>query len=517
MIQFRGRRFVFMHNYSFKKITVWMSVFIAEVASAAVITSPRLDGVIKSISNVEYIRYTNNMNGSSIKYLNGTGYLCCSKGLFSFDLPLTAESELTQITVGNLSNVVEHLDIANGVLHVNKEMEDGDYAYNVDDSNYGEYWMTSADGGLTWTDKSRTFIGSDNLGEYMAIPHHYVEYNGRTYCDPAGENCITNLDLYYLDKDNDKWISVSGHDSILESGEPTHAWDLYNGIAVGGGEGTALDFVILMRAVLDDDGISWITEPYVFASTSDFTLPSGTNFLVTKANPLTGTFLIGAESGGIYRITEQATKLEIIGLGKDNPECYPYIRDILYPSIYSSYALAAGFDLGKAGLVWSSDDGETWTDLSSLLSEYYEADADHCEVSILCEDPNGKIIIGVLGNREGGTLTLLELKLPNPLNNFDAAATHLGSGWQYSPTLGYVWGAFYPWIWSNSEKAWIYAQGDISSEAWLYDEDLAWLWTSANYYPWMWDYANERWIYFLEANDSGRTFYDAKSKSQFSE
>jgi len=205
-----------------------------------------------------------------------------------------------------------------------------------------------------------------------------------------------------------------------------------------------------------------------------------------------------------------------IGVADDDPNVYPYTRTILYPTINSNYALAGGYDAKMGYLAWSQDDGATWTNLSELLDGYNNADGG--EVTIISEDPSGRIIIGARDKKDDpATLTLVELKLPNPVNDFDADATHVGSGWQYSPTLGYAWGSFYPWLWSYGEKAWIYATGDIASDAWLYDEDLAWLWTSADFYPWLWDCANERWIYFVEADDSGRTFYDAKAEAQFTE
>jgi hypothetical protein len=521
-------------------------LIIALVASAltfafslvSAITSPQICIQIKQMPNAFW--QANNYSSSNICYINDTGFLFYGNSLYRFECPLSSDSVLSEITVGNLSNVPIKMSIVNNSIYINKEIDDLSLLYDVNNQNYGEYLMVSSDLGYTWTEISKEFIfdNNDGYGEFIAVPYNFVQFDDRVYCSPSQDLESYNLNLFYYDKSESTWQNLWGEHSLVTGLGflySSRAWDICNGIVVGGSEGPDLDSVAIVRAQISDSGTEWEIEPYEFASTNAGTLPSATNYMAIRANQLTGTFLIG-EEGGILRMTEQATKIEYVvsydrqslelplmgttvtpplGITDDDPSWFPYVRNFLFASVNSNYVIASGFDKGNAMayLAWSEDDGKTWTNLSKLVDDY-DGSVTKADVPILSEDPSGRIIIGVLDNGEG-TLTLLELKLPNPLNDFDADATHLGSGWQYSPTLGYVWGSFYPWLWSYDEQAWIYASGDIASDAWLYDEDLAWLWTNADFYPWMWDYECERWIYFVEADEAGRTFYDANSGMEF--
>jgi hypothetical protein len=77
------------------------------------------------------------------------------------------------------------------------------------------------------------------------------------------------------------------------------------------------------------------------------------------------------------------------------PAKYPYVWKILSPSNQPNTFVAAGFDKpnGRPYLVWSSDGGDTWTDLSDKLPGY--AAAAGGQVTSLVEGPQGQILVTV--------------------------------------------------------------------------------------------------------------------------
>jgi hypothetical protein len=74
---------------------------------------------------------------------------------------------------------------------------------------------------------------------------------------------------------------------------------------------------------------------------------------------------------------------------------YPYVWKILSPSNQPNTIVAAGFDKpnGRPYLVWSSDGGDTWTDLSDKLPGYSAAAGG--QVTSLVEGQQGQILITV--------------------------------------------------------------------------------------------------------------------------
>ncbi|NHZ38632.1 hypothetical protein [Massilia aquatica] len=77
---------------------------------------------------------------------------------------------------------------------------------------------------------------------------------------------------------------------------------------------------------------------------------------------------------------------------------YPYITELLSPAGKPNVIVAAGFDKahGLPYLAWSNDNGDKWTDLSSLLPGYKRANADATsEVTSMAEDAQGRILVTV--------------------------------------------------------------------------------------------------------------------------
>ncbi|MDQ1833193.1 hypothetical protein [Massilia scottii] len=77
---------------------------------------------------------------------------------------------------------------------------------------------------------------------------------------------------------------------------------------------------------------------------------------------------------------------------------YPYITQLLSPAGKPNVIVAAGFDKAKGlpYLVWSEDNGDKWTDLSTLLPGYKRTSGDATsQVTSIAEDAQGRILVTV--------------------------------------------------------------------------------------------------------------------------
>ena len=77
---------------------------------------------------------------------------------------------------------------------------------------------------------------------------------------------------------------------------------------------------------------------------------------------------------------------------------YPYITRLLSPAGKPNVLVASGFDKAKGVpyLVWSADNGDKWTDLSSLLPGFKRTSGDGtAQVTSMVEDAQGRILVTV--------------------------------------------------------------------------------------------------------------------------
>lgn len=515
-------------RHLYQTLPILLTACFASVTSA----EPTLGGPILTLPNptFEDFHYT-----SGLTHVDDVGFLRVPSGLYRFEEPLSSASVLTKVTnIGDGTRIPMTISVADDVVYAYIP-EDASSTTVLDDCTYASY-----DKGETWvdiTDKFKIKVIRDNGNEMemTAPPYSVTKDNGIVY----GKLACEDLALFYHDPKADTWTSLYGSNIVKESANG-HKWDMHNGVVVAGEEGMALDFVTIARAVIAKDGKSWVVEPYSFASTSKGTLPSATGYRIFKANPSTGTFLIG-EEGGILRMTKAATKLEYVvsykegdlpvgdnvvtaplGMVRKDPSGYPYVDSLLYPSICGQYALAGGFDKTKpqSYLALSEDDGKTWTNISQLVDEYDGGDTgesgnEGSGVLFINEDVDGRIILGVT-NPDNSTLTLVELKLPNPYAKFDPSTKDVGNGWQESATLGRVYTASYPKIWVEAHQQWWYVCDSMADSAFIYDEQMAWIWTSDKYYPWLWYYDLGHWVCYVGYGDGKRWFYDEKTNGYFS-
>lgn len=348
-------------------------------------------------------------------------------------------------------------------------------------------------------------------GKLLLLPRDDVfEDRGCTYASPGD-----SVNLVLFNPLIPRWDTPSEFPISIDRGIGVEFF-ISDGIALWGGEGTALDSSAMWRGELAEDGHSWQVEPTEILSTSngDFKTPggsSGPQFIEIDRNPTTGTFFLGLEPGsGIFRGNSDGTQFEPVP-GTENVG----IVDFCFPSHNERFVLAGGkrADTASPWIGWSADDGFTWTDVSDLVKSF--GSSDHGEVVFLAEDPQNGIVAGILSYDEDDlsnqTLTVVEVVLPGPARNVDTAATLHTNGWARSPTLGLLWADYYPWVWMEAHEQWFWTANSLQEGLWLWDSELGWTWTGDGYYPWLWNEPSENWLWFGGAGEEGRWFWSAEA------
>jgi hypothetical protein len=115
--------------------------------------------------------------------------------------------------------------------------------------------------------------------------------------------------------------------------------------------------------------------------------------------PLGGVIYAGVEGGLLRSDDGGATFRWSVRYALDNPR-YPYITQLVRTNVVA----AGGFDkgAGKAYLIWSADEGRSWSDASALFGATAEA------VTLLFQDRDGRMLAAVT---DGGQAILYELSL----------------------------------------------------------------------------------------------------------
>lgn len=106
---------------------------------------------------------------------------------------------------------------------------------------------------------------------------------------------------------------------------------------------------------------------------------------------------VGVE-GGLLRSDDSGKSYKFVLKHPIEGPNYPYITHLLSPAGKPNVIVAAGFDKAKAlpYLVWSNDNGDKWTDLSTLLPGYKRTNPDaDSQVTSIAEDAQGRILVTV--------------------------------------------------------------------------------------------------------------------------
>jgi hypothetical protein len=86
-------------------------------------------------------------------------------------------------------------------------------------------------------------------------------------------------------------------------------------------------------------------------------------------------------------------------------------------------------------------------------------------------------------------------------------AASLGNGWMNSSWFGTFNVNSYPWIY-HQQHGWMYVFGTDPTSIWLWTPDLGFLWTSQSVYPWLWSDTQKTWLYYSVGSSNPRYFYN---------
>lgn len=406
------------------------------------------------------------------------------------------------LQVGEAENPVTNVHYADGRLYVSK-------GYNGEDR---EYFFVSEDAGLRFEDLTDRFVfPAFAINQYWPI-QEILEDRERTYAVPN-----QSASLMY-ESTGGEWVSTLSGD-IFVGPSPlgdVQSAGVHNGVVLLGNGPGALTVIHseIWRGELDATGTVWKIPPEKVLETSNVSDGQvlGTDRIgAIAANPRSGTFFVGAD--GVLRSEDQGRTFDYV-LGRESSsgeDSFAFIYDFLFPSVDARQVIAAGRvrkeGVPRAYLAWSTDDGRTWTDISSILGDHRW---ENSSAVFFLETPEGQVLVGLVTERVPGRhgLELLEIALPSAMHEFFPEARYGGQGWWEVPALGWTQGAHFPWVWVEQQGVWLYVTGTSGQNLWLWDRELGWLWTSHEVAPRFYRDETNSFLYHAPGSHSPRWFYD---------
>jgi len=197
-----------------------------------------------------------------------------------------------------------------------------------------------------------------------------------------GRNLLVSSDL------GDHWTALSGS---VQHNVCTHSAFEITGLTVLQGGECPLDDAFIDRGTLEPDMLAFVPGGELKPTGTPFL--GNRNVMTIKAQPGTEVRLAGAE-GAVLRSVDDGKTFTYALKKTQEDTTYPYVQHILFPSASSSTPVIGGFDKGAVGgpyLAVSSDDGETWVDVSHQLP----GSLTDAGVSDLAQDTLGRIIVVV--------------------------------------------------------------------------------------------------------------------------
>jgi hypothetical protein len=185
---------------------------------------------------------------------------------------------------------------------------------------------------------------------------------------------------------------------------------------------------------------------------------------------------------------------------------YPYFEYLWVCPDYAGRILAGGFDKAQLDviLLYSDGDGapESWINLSNGLTLYGDL------LAFIEQDADGRIIVGTSEYKRGliGTLTIAELKLPDPIRDRYPEVERLGKGWWREAAFGKFNAQWYPWQWHADWRGWMWnAEVTTAGGHVVWDAQIGWLWMTGNLFPLVWHYESGG-LLRLDTERPGRVF-----------
>lgn len=249
----------------------------------------------------------------------------------------------------------------------------------------------------------------------------YREYCYTLWMDElkmAGTRLYSNagggLNLFVSDDRGASWrVLLGAFDSMTCTHQKFH---IAGDRLLVGGE-CPLDDAFIRAYQLSADGARLVSDQEIPVA-----LPELENRNVQFIESVAGTQRVFAGvEGGLLRSDDGGKSFKfVIRHPIEGGAMYPYVQALLAPAGKPGVVVAGGFDKAKARpyLVWSSDNGDTWTDLSAMLPGYSRgmgANSVTAMVTALAEDPQGRILLALNEDEVAkGKLMLLTLGKPQP-------------------------------------------------------------------------------------------------------
>jgi hypothetical protein len=156
---------------------------------------------------------------------------------------------------------------------------------------------------------------------------------------------------------------------------------------------------------------------------------------------------------------------------------------------------------GENRIFISVDHGETW---QLLQVNWTSAKPDGTPV-FAAQLSNGTVAIGWI-SLDFTAVELGVFTVPDPLEGKFPDSGILGSGWRNS-SYGLIYAPHWPWVYSENHGKWWYAVGSFDDSAWLFDEDLGWLFTSVESSNWYWSIRSNCYLFKPPESNNPRWFF----------
>ncbi|MCE3602005.1 hypothetical protein LXA47_00045 [Massilia sp. P8910] len=188
------------------------------------------------------------------------------------------------------------------------------------------------------------------------------------------------------------WRPIMG---TMDSMSCTHqSFEVVGGLLLTGGE-CPLDMAYVRAYAMNADNSGLASKVPVQISVPE--LENRNVHLITTLGKSERVF-IGVE-GGLLRSDDSGKSYKfVLKQALSGGANYPYITRLLSPAGKPNVIVAAGFDKahGLPYLAWSNDNGDKWTDLSTLLPGYKRTVAGATsQVTSIAEDTQGRILVTV--------------------------------------------------------------------------------------------------------------------------
>lgn len=375
------------------------------------------------------------------------------------------------------------------------------YAFSDD---AGESWVSLEDQfHATTTSQQGTVIH-----DWLWIDWLHATGDGLLYCNAGGfVNTFVSGDFGLT------WELVAGERASMIASMGARL--VFDRTLLIGGEAPS-DMAWIRRAVLSEDGASLESG---FETILDWETLANRNIMVFQKDFRSGVILAGAE-GAVLQSVDKGLHFTFAYIfprtsSSDPPypepidtTKYPYVTSILVCRDYANRFIVGGFDkvAYQAYLAYSDSGGApgSWIDLSDTVDSLGN------EVVFLESDPRGEYIVGAFKRAEptgrSGTLTIAELKLPDPVRDRYPEVERLGEGWWREAALGKFNAQWYPHQWHADWRGWAWnAETAASGGHVLRDADIGWVWMGEGIHPYAWHYNSGEFVR-LATERPGRVF-----------